>query len=111
MMRGYFADELLLMMPLFNAPGVRLWGEVTGAHCGPLALALTDAAARTDEIVLDLTDVQFVSNSILEILTVLARRFTPPRSLLVKAGAGLRLRERTTVYGWEQLATVRLEET
>ncbi|MEU5773276.1 hypothetical protein ABZ819_08210 [Streptomyces venezuelae] len=109
-MRDCFADELLLMMPLFDAPGVRLRGEVTGAHCGPLALALTDAAVRTDEVVLDLTDVQFVSNSILEVLTILAHRFTPPRHLLVKAGADLRLRERTTAYGWEQIATVRLEE-
>ncbi|WP_409235487.1 hypothetical protein [Streptomyces sp. PA5.6] len=110
-MRGYFADELLLMLPLYDAPGVRLRGEVLGTHRGPLALVLTEEAGRTDEIVLDLTDVRFISNSILDILSVLARRLVPPQCLLVKARADLELRERTAARGWNEIGTVRLEES
>ncbi|ATL32597.1 hypothetical protein [Streptomyces formicae] len=110
-MRGYFADELLLMLPLYDTPGVRLRGEVFSSHRGPLALVLTEEAARTDEIVLDLTDVRFISNAILDILTVLARRLAPPQCLLVRANADLELRERTAARGWNEIATVRLEES
>ncbi|ATL32621.1 hypothetical protein [Streptomyces formicae] len=99
------------MLPLHDTPGVRLRGEVFGSHRGPLALVLTEEAARTGEIVLDLTDVHFVSNSILDILTVLASRLVSPQCLLVKASADLKLRERTDARGWNEIATVRLEES
>ncbi|MFH8487814.1 hypothetical protein [Streptomyces longisporoflavus] len=110
-MRGYFADEVLLMLPLPTSPGVRLRGEVLGSHRGPLALALTDEAARTDEIILDLTDVHYVSNSVLQTLALLACRLSPPQCLIVKAGSELGLRARTAAYGWERIATLRLMET
>ncbi|KUF18060.1 hypothetical protein [Streptomyces silvensis] len=112
-MRSYFADELLLMLPLADEPGVRLWGEVLSPHRGPLALALADEAADTDdtdEIVLDLTEARFVSNSVLEILTVLARRLTPPQSLLVRAGPELGLRERISEHGWDHIQGLHLVE-
>ncbi|MGW6061902.1 hypothetical protein [Streptomyces sp. NPDC055189] len=46
------------MLPLSDGSGLHLRGEMLGTHRGPLAL--TDEAARTDEIVLDLTDVRTV---------------------------------------------------
>ncbi|MFH8492312.1 hypothetical protein [Streptomyces longisporoflavus] len=109
-MRGYYADELLLMLPLPDRSGVCLRGEVLGTHRGPLAVALTDEAARTDEIVVDFTDVSFVSDSVLQILGLLACRLRPPQCLIVKAGTGLGLRERTAVYDWDAIATLRLIE-
>ncbi|MEV8321517.1 hypothetical protein AB0Q95_45995 [Streptomyces sp. NPDC059900] len=109
-MRGYFADELLLMLPLAESPGVCLRGEVLGAHQGPLAVALTDELARTDVIILDLTGVSFVSNSVLQTLTLFACRLSPPQCLLVKAGAELGLGERGDAYGWDQIATLSLIE-
>ncbi|MEU6676582.1 hypothetical protein [Streptomyces sp. NPDC046925] len=110
-MRCYFADDLLLMLPLSAGPGVRLRGEVLGSHRGPLALALTDEAARTDEIVLDLTDVSFVSRSILQALALIASRLAPSQCLIIRASAELGLRERTAAYGWDRIATLCLLET
>ncbi|MFJ8827819.1 hypothetical protein ACIREE_39565 [Streptomyces sp. NPDC102467] len=107
-MRGYFIDDLLLITPLHHTDGVRLFGEVVGAHKAPLALAVTAYARTAGEITIDLTRVRYLSNSAVETLVVLARRLSPPQSLSVLAGPELRLDERLERHGWGQIGTLRL---
>ncbi|MVO85496.1 hypothetical protein GPA10_12215 [Streptomyces sp. p1417] len=109
-MRGYFTDDQLLMLPLADHPGLRLHGEALSAHRGPLVVALTDEATRTEEIVIDLTDVRFLANSVLETLVLLAIRLSPPQHLLVRGGAGLKLRERIAARGWDRVGTLQLAD-
>ncbi|MGW5861525.1 hypothetical protein ACWFRJ_05035 [Streptomyces sp. NPDC055239] len=108
MMRGYFTDDLLLMMPLADRPGVRLHGEAFSAHRGPLIDALTEEAQRSREIVVDLIGVRFLANSVLEALVLLAVRLAPHQRLLLRAGAELALRERVTAGGWDRIDTLHL---
>ncbi|WP_369216138.1 hypothetical protein [Streptomyces flavofungini] len=107
-MRGYFADELLLITPSSNAAGVSLFGEVVGTHKGPLAVALAEQSLRAQEITVDLAGVHYLANSALEILVALANSLRPPRRLLVRAPAGLGLRERVTAHGWDRIEALRL---
>ncbi|MEV8321411.1 STAS domain-containing protein [Streptomyces sp. NPDC059900] len=109
-MHGYYADEILLVLPLFDGPGLRLRGEVLADHRGPLALAVAGEAARTDTVVLDLTGVRFISHGALDFLAVLARRITPPQHLLLRARPDLALRARLAERGHDTIATLRLEE-
>ncbi|MFH8990073.1 hypothetical protein [Streptomyces sp. NPDC017940] len=111
MMRGFFADDQLLMLPLADHPGVRLHGEALGVHRGPLVLALTEEAQQTEEVVVDLTDVRLLATSVLETLALLAARLTPPQRLLVRAGAELELRERIAARGWDRIGTLRLADS
>ncbi|WJV44810.1 hypothetical protein [Streptomyces flavofungini] len=106
-MRGYFVDDLLLIMPSTDRRGVRLTGEVVSTHRAPLALALTDQA-REGEILLDLTGVHFLANSALEILVAFARHLNPPECLLVRAKAELALEQRLAARGWDTIETLRL---
>ncbi|WP_409239417.1 hypothetical protein [Streptomyces sp. PA5.6] len=110
-MRGYFADELLLIMPLPDSPGLRLRGEVLREHRGPLAVAVAAQATRTDEILLDLTGVNFLSHSALDFLAILARRLTPPQHLILRAHPALCLRARITERGHDTIPALRLEES
>ncbi|MEV1027075.1 hypothetical protein [Streptomyces sp. NPDC050264] len=107
-MRGYFIDDLLLITPLHHTDGVRLFGEVIGAHKVPLALAVTDYARTAAEITVDLTRVRYLSNSVVETLVALARSLSPPQRLRVLAGPELRLTERLKRHGWDQIDTLRL---
>ncbi|MVO90206.1 hypothetical protein GPA10_37005 [Streptomyces sp. p1417] len=110
-MRTYFADELLLMLPLTDGPGVRLFGEILGIHRGPLALAVTEEADRTDEIVVDLTETRFLAHSVLDILIILAQRLTPPQHLVIRAPADLNLHTRLAGRGADRLTTLHLQES
>ncbi|MEV0439603.1 STAS domain-containing protein [Streptomyces spectabilis] len=107
-MRGYFADDLLLMMPSGTCAGVRLFGEVVSAHRAPLAVALTEQSKGSEEITLDLTGVRYFANSALEILVALSRHLRPPQRLVVRAAPALGLRERLAAQGWDGIATLRL---
>ncbi|WP_055569939.1 hypothetical protein [Streptomyces atriruber] len=120
-MRDYFADDLLLIMPATNSPGVRLSGEVVSTHRGPLALALTDQTQahgnarsqdqdQANDILLDLTGVRYLANSGLETLVAFACHLRPPQCLVVRATAGLGLRERVAARGWDRIETLRLED-
>ncbi|KUL52991.1 hypothetical protein [Streptomyces sp. NRRL S-1521] len=109
-MRGYFADELLLITPSSTTPGVCLFGEVIGTHKGPLAIALAEQSLRTQEITVDLTGVHYLANSALEILVALANNLRPPQCLLVRAPTALGLRERVAARGWDRMETLRLIE-
>ncbi|WP_306337572.1 hypothetical protein [Streptomyces sp. KL118A] len=124
-MRDYFADDLLLIMPTIDSPGVRLSGEVVSTHRGPLALALTDQTQahgnarsqgqdqdgdQTNDILLDLTGVRYLANSGLETLVAFACHLHPPQCLVVRATAGLGLRERVAARGWDRIETLRLED-
>ncbi|MEW2528641.1 hypothetical protein [Streptomyces sp. NPDC047071] len=110
-MRGYFADDLLVMMPAGAFAGVRLFGEVVSAHRGPLAVALTEQSKESQEITLDLTGVRYFANSALEILVVLGRHLRPPQCLVVRAAPELGLRDRLAARGWDDIETLRLVDT
>ncbi|MFJ8824127.1 STAS domain-containing protein [Streptomyces sp. NPDC102467] len=107
-MRGYFVDELLLITPLHRAAGVRLYGEVVGAHKASLAVAVTDYSRSAEEITVDLTQVRYLANSALETLVALARSLSPPQCLRVLAGPELRVGERLAAGGWDRIETLRL---
>lgn len=107
-MRGYFADDLLLIVPSTATEGVCLFGEVLGAHKGALAMALTAQRDTAQEITIDLTGVYYLANSVLEILVALAASLQPPQRLLVRAAPALKLRERLTARGWDDIETLRL---
>jgi hypothetical protein len=107
-MRGYFADDSLLIVPSSAFQGVCLFGEVLGAHKGALAVALTDQRRITHEITIDLTGVHYLANSALEILVALARNLRSPQCLLIRATPELGLRERLTAHGWDDVETLRL---
>ncbi|MHB9757159.1 hypothetical protein ACYBSK_22530 [Streptomyces sp. BYX5S] len=108
-MRGLFVDELLLVLPLQADKGVRLYGEVIGAHKAPLAIAVTEhAKAADDEITVDLTRVGYLANSALETFVALARKLTPPQSLRLLAGPELSLPERLERHGWDRIETLKV---
>ncbi|MGW7271668.1 STAS domain-containing protein [Streptomyces sp. NPDC054864] len=107
-MRGYFADDLLLIVPSTATDGVCLFGEVLGAHKGALAMALNAPRGITQEITIDLTGVHYLANSALEILVALAKNLRPPQRLLIHAAPELALRERLDARGWGDIETLRL---
>ncbi|MFJ2769823.1 hypothetical protein [Streptomyces sp. NPDC087300] len=107
-MRDLFVDELLLITPLRDAVGVRLYGEALGAHKAPLAVAVTEHSSLAEEVTVDLTRVTYLSNSVLETLVALARSLTPPRCLRVLAGPELGLLDRLMSYGWDEIGGLRV---
>ncbi|MFF3493088.1 hypothetical protein ACFYWS_17195 [Streptomyces sp. NPDC002795] len=107
-MRGYFADEHLLIIPLRDVAGLRLYGEVVGAHRALLTVAVTEHAKSGDEITVDLTRVDYLANSVLETLVALALSLTPPKRLCLLAPPELGLAERLEHHGWDQIDTLRL---
>lgn len=107
-MRGYFADDLLLIVPSTATEGVCLFGEVLGAHKGALAMALTAQSRTTQEITIDLTGVHYLANSALEILVALANNLRPPQGLLIRAAPELALQERLNARGWDDIETLRV---
>ncbi|MEL3944248.1 hypothetical protein [Streptomyces sp. LNU-CPARS28] len=109
-MRGYFTDDLLLILPSDTTASVRLFGEVISTHRGPLALAITGQSDQGDEITVDLTGVHYLANSALEILVAVALRLTQPACLVVRATVELDLRGRLAARGWDQINTLRLTD-
>ncbi|MGW7080092.1 STAS domain-containing protein [Streptomyces sp. NPDC054866] len=107
-MRGFFADDLLLIVPAPHTEGVCVFGEVLGAHKGALAMALNEQRQTAQEITIDLTGVHYLANSALEILVALAKNLQPPQRLLVRAAPELAIQERLTARGWDGIATLRL---
>ncbi|WP_394437307.1 hypothetical protein [Streptomyces sp. SGAir0957] len=107
-MRGFFVDNLLMITPMHHTDGVRLYGEVMGAHRIPLALAVTDCARTAQEITVDLTSVDYLSSGALQTLVAVARSLRAPQYLCIHAGPELRLAERCAQHGWDQLDTLRL---
>ncbi|MEU6127352.1 hypothetical protein [Streptomyces sp. NPDC047123] len=107
-MRGYFIDELLLIAPLRNAAGVRLFGEVMGVHKAPLAVAVTEHGKDTDEVTVDLTRVDYLANSALQTLVALALSLDPPQRLRILAKPELGLEERLAAHGWDTIDSLHL---
>lgn len=110
-MRNFFVDDLCLITPLHHEEGVRLSGEVVGAHQVPLATAVADCARQAHEITVDLTQVRYLSSSALATLVGLARTLRPPQVLCIDAPPELRLAERCAHHGWDQVATLCLRRT
>lgn len=106
-MRDYYADDLLIIASTIT--GVRLFGEVIGAHKGPLLVALARQRRNTEEITVDLSGVHYLSNSALETLVAIANCLRPPQHLLLRSYDGLGLQERLTAAGWERIETLRLD--
>ncbi|WP_394427125.1 hypothetical protein [Streptomyces sp. SGAir0957] len=106
----FFVDDLCLITPLRHEQGVRLFGEVVGAHQVPLATAVADCAKQAAEVTVDLVQVTYLSNSALATLVGLARALRPPQFLCLQAGPELRLPERLRERGWDQLPSLRLHE-
>ncbi|MFJ8826607.1 STAS domain-containing protein [Streptomyces sp. NPDC102467] len=107
-MPAYFVDELLLIAPLHHPVGVRLFGEVVGAHKGPLSRAVAEQTRATDEITVDLTRVHYLANSALETLVALAQTLHPPQRLHILACPELEVRQRLAAHAWDQAETLRL---
>ncbi|MFZ3572931.1 hypothetical protein ACOKM5_39010 [Streptomyces sp. BH097] len=107
-MPGFFVDELLLIAPLRQSAGVRLYGEVVGAHKAPLTVAVTEHAQMTEEITVDLRRVDYLANSVLETFVALARHLNPPQCLCLVAGPELALAERLAQHGWDEIDTLRV---
>ncbi|MEU6676318.1 hypothetical protein [Streptomyces sp. NPDC046853] len=110
-MPSYFNDDSLLIVPAGTSAGVRLFGEVLGAHKGALTVALTDQRRVTHEITIDLRGVHYLANSALEILVALAHNLRPPQCLLIRSDPALALRERLAEHGWDDIETLQLVET
>ncbi|MFD4635254.1 hypothetical protein ACFVYR_37235 [Streptomyces sp. NPDC058284] len=110
-MRSYFADDLLLLLPLTNGEGLQLHGEVLGTHRGPLALSLADEATHSPAAIgLDLTHVSYVADSVVWVLLAVARRLGPGQHLDVRAGPELNLRERFSRVGENLTSQLRLTD-
>ncbi|WP_394429354.1 hypothetical protein [Streptomyces sp. SGAir0957] len=106
MRNNYFVDELLLITPLHKQAGVRLFGQVVGAHKASLAVAVAEHSRTHDEVTVDLTQVNYLANGALETLVALARSLTPPQRLRVLTCPGLRVQERLAAEGWDQIDTL-----
>ncbi|MFJ9037847.1 hypothetical protein ACIRF8_14800 [Streptomyces sp. NPDC102406] len=107
-MRGYFVDDLLLIAPLHQRTGIRLFGEVIGAHKASLAVAVAECGRSAEEITVDLTQVDYLANGALETLVALARSLSGEQCLRVLAAPELRVRERLSARGWDRIETLRL---
>ncbi|MFD7291748.1 hypothetical protein ACFV9W_00540 [Streptomyces sp. NPDC059897] len=97
-----------MIAPLRQSAGVRLCGEVVGAHKAPLTVAVTEHAQNADEITVDLTRVGYLANSVLETFVALARHLNPPQCLCLVAGPELQLAERLAQRGWDEIDTLRV---
>ncbi|MGH4031105.1 hypothetical protein ACQB60_19465 [Actinomycetota bacterium Odt1-20B] len=107
-MHDVFVDELLLITPLRDTVGVRLYGEAIGVHRAPLAVAVTEHSRSAEEITIDLTRVEYVSNAILETLVVLAKRLGPAQRLCVRTSPELGLEDRLAAQGWDKIESLRV---
>ncbi|MFI0242986.1 STAS domain-containing protein [Streptomyces sp. NPDC016845] len=110
-MQNFFVDDRCLITPLQREEGVRLFGEVVGAHQVPLATAVAECAQRAQEITVDLTAVDYLSNSALATLVGLARTLRPPQALVIVSQPALRLDLRLQERGWDGLDTLYLRCT
>ncbi|MEU6394755.1 hypothetical protein [Streptomyces sp. NPDC046939] len=110
-MQNFFVDDLCLITPLQREEGVRLFGEVVGAHQVPLATAVASCAERAQEITVDLASVEYLSNSALATLVGLARTLRPPQTLVIVSSPALRLHLRLQQRGWDRLDTLELRCT
>ncbi|WP_394427405.1 hypothetical protein [Streptomyces sp. SGAir0957] len=108
MRTNFFVDDRCLITPLPREEGVRLYGEVVGAHQVPLATAVADCAKQAQEITVDLTQVAYLSNGALATLVGLARTLRPPQALCLLAPRELSLHLRLQARGWDQIDTLRL---
>ncbi|MEU6394816.1 hypothetical protein [Streptomyces sp. NPDC046939] len=107
-MPDFCVDDRCLITSLLREEGVRLFGEVVGAHQVPLATAVAECAQHAQKITVDLRLVEYLSNSALATLVGLARTMRPPQMLCLVAHPGLGLGVRLRQRGWDRLHTLRL---
>ncbi|MGC5561781.1 hypothetical protein ACPYPG_02910 [Streptomyces sp. FR-108] len=103
-----FGDDLMFIQPLIREPGIRLYGQVMGAHKVPLNLALLACRRHHKDITVDLTHVDHLSRSALETLVGAARTLPPPVRLTLRAHPELGLAERLAEHGWHETQSLRL---
>lgn len=107
-MRDCFADHLCLITPLHtHKPGPPA-GELVGQHPVLAAAGAAASARRVDEITVDLTGVDYLSNDALAALVGLARTLHLPQRLCLVARPRLLLHLRLPQYGGDEIATLRL---
>ncbi|WP_221348225.1 STAS domain-containing protein [Streptomyces beigongshangae] len=109
-MSKYFADDLMFITPLSHEPGIKLFGEVTGAHEIPLSLALLSCRRQHENVTVDLTGVHYLSRSALETLVAAARSLPPPGCLTLRARPELDLPGRFASHGWHETRSLQLSE-
>ncbi|MBQ0850631.1 hypothetical protein ACFU9Y_15870 [Streptomyces sp. NPDC057621] len=103
-----FGDDLLLIHPLILEPGIKLYGQVMGAHKIPLNLALLACRRQASDITVDLTHVDYLSQSALETLVGAARTLPAPAHLTLRAQPRLGLAQRLADHGWHQTQSLHL---
>ncbi|MEW2571861.1 hypothetical protein [Streptomyces sp. NPDC047070] len=103
-----FGDDLLVIQPLISEPGIKLYGQVMGAHKIPLNLALLACRRQAKDITVDLTHVDYLSQSALETLVGTARTLPAPAHLTLRSHPDLHLAERLTDHGWHQTQSLKL---
>lgn len=109
-MSKYFADDLMFITPLVYEPGIKLYGQVMGAHKIPLNLALLACRRQHKDITVDLTGVHYLSQSALETLVGAARTLPPPGRLILRARPDLDLPGRIAARGWHETQSLQLAE-
>ncbi|MFF3485698.1 hypothetical protein ACFYXC_20845 [Streptomyces sp. NPDC002701] len=109
-MSKYFADDLMFIMPLGPEPGIKLYGQVMGAHKIPLHLALLACRRRHRDVTVDLTGLHYLSQSALETLVGAARTLPPPLRLTLRAGPDLDLPGRLAAHGWHETQSLQLSD-
>ncbi|MFD7819244.1 STAS domain-containing protein [Streptomyces sp. NPDC059785] len=109
-MSDYFIDDLMIITPLGHAPGIRLFGQVTGAHAVPLTRALIRCRGQHKDVTVDLTGIDYLSHSALETLVDAARDLPSSLHLTLRARPELRLAARFAARGWHEIPGLHLSE-
>ncbi|MEU7260937.1 hypothetical protein AB0B21_34800 [Streptomyces rimosus] len=109
-MASYFIDDFLFITPFGHEPGIRLFGQVSGAHRAPLTLALLSCRTDHEDVTIDLTGVHHISQSALETLVGVSRSLYPPLRLILRARPELELYGRLAARGWHEMEGLHLSE-
>ncbi|MFJ2264030.1 hypothetical protein ACIOKD_38065 [Streptomyces sp. NPDC087844] len=106
----YFADNFLVIEPLVDEPGIKLYGHVMGAHKIPLYLALKACRSQHSDVTVDLTCVDHLAQSALETLVAAARTLPSPGRLTLRTHPELDLPRRLTAHAWHGTQRLQLAE-
>ncbi|GGY18974.1 hypothetical protein GCM10010358_82450 [Streptomyces minutiscleroticus] len=109
-MSDHFIDDLMFITPLGHTPGIKLFGEVTAEHKIPVTLAVVRCGEQHQEVTVDLTGIQYISQAALEALVDLARALHPSLHLTLRARPDLDLTGRLAARGWHGVENLQISE-
>ncbi|GGY20955.1 hypothetical protein GCM10010358_83560 [Streptomyces minutiscleroticus] len=109
-MSDYFIDDLMVITPLSQAPGIKLFGQVTADHKVPLTRALLRCRGGHREVTVDLTAVDYISQGALEALVDVARTLPSSLCLTLRARPELGLQSRLAARGWHAVESLQIRE-